>query len=56
MIFLSKLDPLDYVESKWLYARLCYIRWIMVDLSNRPSFLALRPLHVGKLALVIILL
>ena len=30
---------LDYVS----------IRWIMLDLLNRPSFLALRPLHMGKL-------
>ena len=29
-----------------LYARLCYIRWIMLDLLNRPGFLALRPLYM----------
>jgi hypothetical protein len=46
MIVFSKLDPLDYVESKGS----------MLDLLNRPSFLALRPLHMGKLAPVIILL
>ena len=39
-----------------LYARLYQIRWIMLDLSNRPGFLALRPLHMEKIGPVIILL
>jgi hypothetical protein len=36
-------------KFKWLYARLCYIHWIMLDLLNRPSFLDLKPLHMGKI-------
>jgi hypothetical protein len=31
------------------------IRWIMLDVLNQLSFLALRPLHMRKLAPVIIL-
>jgi hypothetical protein len=43
-------------KSEQLYVGLCLIRWIMLDLLNWLGFLALRPLHMGKLAPVIILL
>jgi hypothetical protein len=43
-------------KSEQLYARLCQIRWIMLGFFNRPRFLAVRPLHMGKLTPFIILL
>jgi hypothetical protein len=54
LFLFCELDSLDYpLESKRFYARLGYICWIMLELLNWPSFLALRPLHMGKLAPVI---
>jgi hypothetical protein len=49
MIFLASWIRWIMWKSK-RYARLCEIRWIMLDLLNRANFLVLRPLHMRKLA------